>query len=282
MVKIYCDSRNRVSGTNEDFVWQIPETLDLSDSLVYIDCVLVPNVFWTVRAGYNDKIRFIDNLVSSSSVLAREATIEAGQYNIITLADAVQTALRAATGLTPTDIIVEPDHAKSKLKIRCTAAGGDGIEIYPDGLLTEGVANWNSIQASLGGTFPVDPANTQSAGKVCGFMGDGLIEVTASADAFGDSVVDVQKHHCLYVHSDLCQPGSVYGSRGENDVIRRVVIDVPQNSIAVDRHATVNDSVDVGARTLRSMSFRLSGADGETVDLRGHHWSFSLIFIEKM
>ena len=55
-MKVYVDSRHRISGTNEDFVWQIPETVDIPDSWCYIDCVLVPNVFLSIRHNYNNKL----------------------------------------------------------------------------------------------------------------------------------------------------------------------------------------------------------------------------------
>ena len=281
MVKIYCDSRNRASGTNEDFVWQIPESIDLPESLAHIDVVLVPNVFWTVKAGYNDKIRFIEDIVlipgGTATITPVEATIAPGQYNGLSLAEAVQTAMRAVTNLTPTTLTVEYDSIKAKLKISTTDPHSQ-INIYPDGLLTAGADNFNLVQS----TFVIDPNDTQSAGKVCGFMGDERISVSNAIVGFGDSVVDVQRHHCCYIHSDLCALGTSYGPQGQSDIIRRVIIDAPQNGLAIDRFTSPNDNVEVNSKTLRSMSFRLAGSDGKTVDLRGHHWSFSIVFQEKM
>ena len=283
MVKIYVDSRNRVSGTNEDFVWQLPDSVDLQDAMAYIDCVVVPHTTWSVRAGHNDIIRYQESVATSPGgialVFARQVTIPAGTYNLLSLGTAVQDAFRAATGMTSaSSISVEGDVTTSRLKITVTDPNGSDLRIYPDGLLTGSASAWDTIQT----LYPLDPSNTQSANKVCGFMGDSLIVATLNNIAYGDSVVDVQKNHCMFVHSDLCQPGSVYGINNETDVIRRVIIDVPANSIAVDRHATPNDSVDVGTKILKSMSFRLAGSDGKTVDLRGHHWSFSPIFLPKM
>ena len=63
-MKIYVDSRHRTAGTNEDFVWQIPETVDIPDSQAYVDCVLVPNVFFSVLADFNDRIHFFDEPVA--------------------------------------------------------------------------------------------------------------------------------------------------------------------------------------------------------------------------
>ena len=283
MVKIYCDSRNRASGTNEDFVWQIPESIDLPESLAHIDVVLVPNVFSTIRAGYNDKIRFIEQVVTQAgggaTIHGCQATIAPGQYNGITLATAVQTAMRAVTNMTPPDHLkVEYDTIHAKLKFQTDSLHGSQVDIYPDGLLTSGTNNFNSAQ----GAHTVDPNNTQSAGKVCGLLGDAIISAIGSTTPLGDSVVDVQRHHCCYIHSDLGALGSSYGPQGQSDIIRRVIIDAPQNGLAIDRFTSPNDTVEVNARTLRSMSFRLAGADGETVDLHGHHFSFSLIFQPKI
>ena len=285
MVKIYVDSRNRISGTNEDFVFQIPESIDLPDSQCYVDVVLLPNVFLTIKSGYNDKLRFRESVVTqqggTATVYAHQVSIASGQYNGITLAEAVQTAMRSVTNVTPSQLVVQYDPTKAKLKITTTAPFDTQFDIFPDGLLTEGTGNWNSVQS----LYPVasnSPGETQSAGDVCGFLGNILISASTSIEAFADSVVNVQRHHCCYIHSDLGVPGSSYGPRGESDIIRRIVVDAPQNGLAIDRHTTAHDTVEVGPKNLRSMKFRLAGVDGNTVDLRGHSFSFSIIFHEKM
>ena len=186
--------------------------------------------------------------------------------------------MRAVTQFTPTDIVVTYNNLTAKLQIVCTAPYASQLDIYPDGLLTEGVSNWNSQQS----LYQLDANNTQSAGKVCGFMGNVTISASVNITGQGDSVVDVQRHHCCYIHSNLGTPGSSYGPQGQSDIIRRVLIDAPQNGLSIDRHTTPHDNVEVNGKTLRSMTFRLAGSDGKTVDLRGHHWSFSIIFHQKI
>ena len=281
MVKIYCDSRNRVSGTDEDFVWQIPESIDLPESLAHIDVVLVPQVFWTIRLGQNDKIRFLEDIATTpggaATIYPCQATIPPGQYNGVTIAEALQTAMRAVSNMTPTHLTVTYDTLRAKLKIATTAPNDSQVSIYPDGLLIDGT--WNQQSQ---GNFTVDPNDLQSAGKVCGFLGNVRIAANTTTDAYGDSVVDVQRHHVLYVHSDLGALGSSYGPQGQSDIIRRVIMDAPQNGLAIDRFSSPNDTVEVNSKTLRSMSFRLAGSDGKTVDLQGHSWSFSLIIQPKI
>ena len=274
-MKIYVDSRHRVSGTNEDFVWQIPETVDIPDSWCYIDCVLIPNVFSSIRQGYNSKLYLKERVGSTDHF--RVIQIEPGQYNGITLATAVTAAMNAGSNLAATGAYsVTYDVTSSKLNIASATTAGNQFTIFGEIALKSG--QWNT---------PIDAVNIASANKVCGFNEGQLVgtanpTVGSQVVLVGDGVIDVQRHHCCYIHSDLGEPGSSWGCRGESDVIRRVVIDSMQNSLSIDRHSTSWDAVEVGNKALRSMSFRLCDDNGVTVDLRGHHWSFSLVFHEKL
>ena len=275
-MKIYVDSRHRTAGTNEDFVWQIPETVDIPDSQMYIDACLVPNVFFSVLESRNDHIYFIDEPVSATGfvpAIPRKVIIEPGQYNGITLALAVQTAMQAASTFgSQLTVTYEASHAK--LKIALSAPDNAQVRIFPDGTL-EAFNTWQSV-------YSVDLSDTKSAGKVCGFLGQTQLVAATTVDVLGDSIIDVQRHHCVYIHSDLPDPGSSFGCRGQSDVIRRVIVDAPQNSLAIDRFTTSWDTVEVSSRSLRSMNFRLCDDNGATVNLQGHHWSFSLVFHDKL
>ena len=278
-MKVYVDSRNRASGSAEDFVWQLPETVDIPPSLCYLDVVCVPNTFYSINQGVNDRIRFLEELATTqggaATSYAREAVLPEGQYNGFTLASALQDAMRAVTAITPDTLLqVTFDPASAKLKFVCGAPFDSQIRVFPDGLLGQ----WNAIQS----VFPVDLTNTQSAGLVCGLIGSQEIVASTTQDALADSVISVQRHHNLFIHSDLGELGSSYGPRGESDIIRRVTLDSLQNALTVDRHTTQYDAVEVAAKPLRSMSFRLADIAGRTVNLRGHPWSFSLIFHEKV
>ena len=278
-VKVYADSRNRVSGTTEDFVFQIPGSVSLPESLCYIDVALVPNVFYSCVAGVNDLLRFAESTVSGNvtATVSKQVAIAPGQYNGFTLAEQVQIAMRSVSAI-PSHLTVTYDIAAAKLKIDCSDPGGGGVIVFPDGLIHNGVGGWGSYQS----VYPLNTDDTQSAGKLCGFVGDSILQATQGSPALGDSVIDVQRHHVLYIHSDLVAPGSTFGPRGESDIMRRVVIDAPQNGLAIDRFGTSHDSVEVNPRSLKAMRFTLRGSDGKIVDLRGHHYSFSWVFHEKM
>ena len=278
-MKFYIESKRRVSGTNEDFVYQLPRGVDLPDSHAYVDCVLVPNVIYSARTGFNDKLYVREGLVASpggSPVFTfRVLTIVPGQYNGVTLAQQVQLALNSV-GITlgANTYAVAYDVEKAKLTIATTAANTSTFTIYGE----EGMPDLWNINAPSN-LVTIQP---QSANKLCGFMTEATITGSPGNVATGPDVIDVQRHHCMYIHSDIGNPDQTFGPRGESDIIRRVIVDAPQNGLAIDRHTTAHDYVDVPAQPLKSMHFSLRGSDGHTVDLHGHEWSFSLIFHEKL
>ena len=55
--RIYVDSRDRQSGTAEDFTYALPYTVNITEkSLANIDAVVIPNSIQTVIPGKNDLI----------------------------------------------------------------------------------------------------------------------------------------------------------------------------------------------------------------------------------
>ena len=64
--RIYVDSRDRQSGSAEDFTYALPYTLNITEkSLANIDAVVIPNNIQTVIAGKNDLIYFRENTPAS-------------------------------------------------------------------------------------------------------------------------------------------------------------------------------------------------------------------------
>ena len=276
-MKLYIESATRVSGTAEDFVYQLPMGLDLPHSLAYIDCVLVPNTIYSIRTGVNDRLYLRETYVSQSggipTVTYKTLTLPDGQFNGVTLATALQAALNAGTTMGANSYTVVYDVDKARLQVATTAPHTSNFSFYGDDTLPD---VWNQlVPANLEITEP------RSANKVCGVRGN-IITGTAAAYLIMPDAISVQRHHVMYIHSDLGIPGASYGPRGETDIIRRVIIEAPPNALAIDRHSTAHDYVEVAPQPLRSIKFSLRGSDGKIVDLHGHEWSFSLIFHEKL
>ena len=97
--KLYVDSRFRkdTGGRNSDseFTVELPHPIQVK-SRAYVDVVLVPNTFYVIRAGENDRLHVRENASTY-----RVCTTAQGQYNAMTLKDALLVALdtrRSRTG----------------------------------------------------------------------------------------------------------------------------------------------------------------------------------------
>ena len=91
--RIYVDSRDRQSGTAEDFTYALPYTLNVTEkSLANIDAVVIPNSIQTVIAGKNDLIYFRENN-QLDKVYQKIARLNPGYYNIDTLGTEIARAM---------------------------------------------------------------------------------------------------------------------------------------------------------------------------------------------
>ena len=89
--KLYIDSRFRKetggSNSDSDFTVELPHPLQVKGK-AFIDTVLCPNTAYSIRSGENDRIHLQENNVY------RICTFAEGQYNAITVKDAILTALQ--------------------------------------------------------------------------------------------------------------------------------------------------------------------------------------------
>ena len=90
--KIYVDSRfKKLTGgstSDSEFTIEIPHPIQVKGK-AFVDTILIPNSFYVIRANENDKI-----YLSENSTVYRIVTIAQGQYNAMTLKDAVLVALQ--------------------------------------------------------------------------------------------------------------------------------------------------------------------------------------------
>ena len=89
--KVCVDSpfRQDTGGSNSDceFTVEVPHPIQVKGK-AYVDVVPVPNTFYIIRVGENDRFHVRENASTY-----RICTISEGQYNAMTLKDAVLVAL---------------------------------------------------------------------------------------------------------------------------------------------------------------------------------------------
>jgi hypothetical protein len=284
--KLYVDSRFRkdTGGSNSDseFTVELPHPIQVK-GIAFVDTVLVPNSFYVIRAGENDRLHVRETLDNASTY--RICTIAQGQYNAITLKDAVLEALQ--TGKTiPGDYTVTYYVPINKLIIGTLDAAAS-FHIYPTSWLKANSDTWNTMAFVSMPTPPhpfIDPNNLMDAGSVTGFAGHGtganILSGNISTDVTAPDVVNTQPYHQLFLRSSLGNGYDAIGPDGSSDICRRIVCQVPLNNIIVDQHGLPHDSVTIGNREISSLSFTLTDCFGKIVNTNGHHISFSIIFLE--
>ena len=106
--RLYVDSRDRVSGTAEEFEYQLSTTISVAEeSIAVLDTVLIPNSWYTVAKDTNDRI-YIREQTSGAGAF-RIATLAPGYYDVNSLATEI------ARVLTQGSILASPIH----LRVRC-------------------------------------------------------------------------------------------------------------------------------------------------------------------
>ena len=274
--KVYVDSRFRKdtggSQSDSEFSVELPHPIQVKGK-AYIDTCLVPNAFYVIRAGENDRLH-----VREGASTYRICTIAQGQYNAITLADAVYEALKTGKVMAG-DFTVGYDLPTNKLVIGTTDAAAT-FHIYPRALLMADANLWN-VPSFAGGGPLIAAHDLQDAGSVTGLAtGTSILNGSLGTEVTPSDVVNCQPYHQLFIRSSLGNGYDAIGPDGSSDIIRRVTCQVPLNHMIVDQHSLPHDSVTVGSREISSLSFRLTDCFGKTVDTNGHHISFSIIFLE--
>ena len=272
--KLYVESRFRQeTGGNvsdSEFSMELPHPIQVKGK-AFVDTVLIPNSFYVIRAGENDRIHIRENASTY-----RICTIQEGQYNGITLKDAMLAALNTGRTISGQYAVTYdiPTNQFIVGNLDATAT----FHIYLTAWLKANTATWN---VAAGGSLQIDANNLMDAGSVTGFAtGTAILSGNASTTVTGTEVINTLPYHQLFLRSSLGTGYDAIGPDGSSDIIRRITCQVPLNDMIVDQHSLPHDSVTVGIREVSSLSFRLTDCFGKTVDTKGHHISFSIIFLE--
>lgn len=126
--KVYVDSRFRQdkggSQSDSEFTVELPRPIRMKGR-AYVDVVLVPNTFYVIRAGENDRLHVRENASTY-----RVCTITEGQYNAMALKDALPTALDTGRSMTG-QYTVTYNVTTNKLILGNLDVAGATFHVYP-------------------------------------------------------------------------------------------------------------------------------------------------------
>ena len=267
--KLYADNRFRkdTGGINSDseFTIELPRPIQMKGK-AFIDSILIPSTFYVIRAGASDRFH-----VSENALTYRICTTGEGQYNTITLKDALLLALQ--TGRTiASNYTVTYDVPTNRLVIG-TLDGTATFHVYPTAWFEANASTWNTTSFAGGGPTIV-ATNLMDARSVTGFFsGTSILSGSAASSVTASDVVSTQPYHHLFLKSSLGNGYDAIGPAGSSDICRRITCQVPLNDIVVDQHGLPHDSVTIGNRDISSLNLTLTDCFGKIVDTKGHNMS---------
>jgi hypothetical protein len=192
--------------------------------------------------------------------------IDTGNYTGQSFSAALKTKLNEwATShfITPAPFDVIYDYVNNSIKIT-TSMANSALLIYSDDALKQG------------SSFP-KISDPKTFNKVLMLYKSTSIGNNLPLETF----LDLHTTRNLYLTSStLCAYNSI-SNFGNDTIIKKIPIKAGYNEMLYHDSGSGFDTLDVTPRTLRYIDFKLVNAYFDTVDLRGNHWSFSIIFAQK-
>ena len=91
--------------------------------------------------------------------------------------------------------------------------------------------------------------------------------------------VDLRRAHSIFIHMPSFGAGNTIGVTGMRNILAKVPVDVGYGqAIHWTMSGSDHDSVEVGAHSLNILKMELRDVAGNIMDLRGSHWSATLVF----
>ena len=113
--RIYIDSRQRTSGTDSDFTYDLSRSIEVPDNTIaFVDSVLLPNVFTTLHEN-NDRLYVSEQF--QGTMTEHTYLLQEGNYTGQSLASLLATTLNGPNKTLPTNCSVTFDEIIGKLTI---------------------------------------------------------------------------------------------------------------------------------------------------------------------
>ena len=263
--RIYIDSRLRTSGTDNEFTYELPRSIEVPDqTIAFVDSILVPNV-WTTLHENNNRL-YVSETVGSTTTEHTYLLPEAN-YTGQSLANTLQSTLNTHKTLSTNYTVLFEDNIG---KLTISNPTPDFIIMTRDALVG---TSWN-------GGAPLTIRDVRDCNDVIGNTAGSSSVVAGVLQCAG--FVDLIPYKNLFLcSSTFGNLGQVLGPVGQGDIIRRVAVTAPFGNLIYDAHSTSADYIDVSLTQISQMRWRLTDEKGGAVSLKNHGISFSICFLEK-
>ena len=283
--RIHIDSREKTdnSDSHSDFHIRLSQSVSLpEDAICMVDNISIPNTFLTVQTGVNDSL-YVAERLSSTSVVCRKVTLDAGYYNATTFAAELKLKLNAGTptvmGSNPYNAVHNPSFGN----VLVTGSASYNFVVLSD----EQIARFPAAGHAdpTGGTLKIDQNSHASANSILRNVSNGNKASDPNSYTFvtlyKSGYVDLLPVHNCYIHSNIAD-NAVMTPKGLSDCIACCPINSDAGVMSHHNVTSTADAINVSKRSFETLSFQLRNAKGQIVDLNGASWSCSLLFVQKI
>ena len=260
--KIYIDTRQRTadSASHSDFSIDLPTTILMPDDTgFYVEDICLPISWWSIEEGYNDTL-FMDVENSFKTVQfipGNYSSTEAGAEII------------RAINSTSTTIKISGSFRKSQ--------GAIIIQWADSYIGTDQTKSFKILTDSEALARGVSAANVKRSANnlLKNFTSD---RVYVKSFPFTSGYVDMNPVRNAYLSCTGLGNFSTMSLTGDRNIIKKIPLNGAPGDIIFDSSQTGVDYLDCSRQTLSRISFQLKDNFGTILNLRGIHWSFSLVF----
>ena len=264
--KIYVDSRFRTSDSksNSDFTIDLPRNFNVPDDTVcYIDDIVLP-VSWATIDYRNRYVYF--SVFYDDQTWIRYDPLPTKNYNGASFASALQTLMNTTAFDLDVSFTVTYDFTNNVLQLsvsddRAVITDEVKVTFFPDATLAAG----------LNGTR-YNPS--RSVNEILSINNDYEVKVGQSFYAY----LDLHSTRNLYLQSSALASYDTVSNFGNDTIIKKIPVRANFNEVIFDNASEGFDYLTVSRRTLRHIDFRLVDTQNNIIDMRGTHWSFSIVF----
>jgi len=279
--KIYIDSRFRTatSRSDSDFSVELPETVYLPvGTRCYVSDVSITHSWYTIEDNISNKLYF--SYKHGADTYSTIITITSQNYSLDTLVDELQARFKDIIEASPMWVqdrfnpSVVANEAKGTLSIinLTTDVGGNFLK-WSDVDITDDYFAKTWQGGSYNSIFP------SSINRV---LKNFKTQTNNNANPFQSGFVDLITNHSIYIKSPQLGTFQNIGPRGERDILKKVLVNVPFGDLITQDWYMDNDFTDCSRLALKTLYFRITDVDDSPLQLHGHHVSFSLIFATKL
>ena len=246
------------------------------DTGFYVEDICLPMSWWTIEEGVNDLLLWGMQLLGFPGALPRMDVIPAGNYTSEELGVAIVKVMNAYFGVGVTArFATSYQKAQNAFTIKWVDTyvpnGVIFFCIFTNSQITEIIAG-----APISGGVYSQTDLKRSVNDVLKNNGVGLNYTKTSPFVSGS--LDMNPLRNAYLTCTGLGNFSTMSLTGDRNIIKKILLNGQPGSIIYDSSQTGVDYLDCSRQTLSRISFKLTDIYGRVINLRGYHWSFSLVF----